>query len=162
MIRLRFICTVLKERQISKKLVDNYKKELSDAKRPTIFTEGNKRPTDETISFVEVTDYQSDVSKLVPRVYAFYYTGEGMDENVELTLKGVSMPRDAEGKVLSERKGSYSPSADLSNVLSNFQQVVKDAMYDFAFTYRATDGKAYTGRVAYTAEWKGMEAGTGD
>lgn len=127
-----------------------------------IFTEGNKRPTDETISFVEVTDYQSDVSKLVPRVYAFYYTGEGMDENVELTLKGVSMPRDAEGKVLSERKGSYIPSADLSNVLSNFQQVVKDAMYDFAFTYRATDGKAYTGRVAYTAEWKGMEAGTGD
>lgn len=127
-----------------------------------VFTEGNKRPTDETISFVEVTDYQSDATKLVPRVYAFYYTGEGMDENVELTLQGVSTPRDANGRVLSERKGSYIPSNDLNSVLSNFHQVVNDAMYDFAFTYQATEGKAYTGRVAYSAEWKGMEAGTGD
>lgn len=127
-----------------------------------IFTEGNKRPTDETISFIEVTDYQSDASKLVPRVYAFYYTGEGIDENVELTLQGVSTPRNADGKVLNERKGAYIPSDNLSSVLSNFQQVVKDAMYDFAFTYQATEGKAYTGRVAYTAEWKGMEAGVGN
>ena len=127
-----------------------------------VFTEGNMRPTDETISFVEVTDYQSDATHLVPKVFAFYYTGEGMDENVELTLQGVSTPRDANGHVLKERKGSYIPSADLVNVLSNFEQVVKDAMYDFAFTYQATEGKAYTGRVAYTAEWKGMEAGTAD
>ena len=127
-----------------------------------VFTEGNMRPTDETISFVEVTDYQSDATHLVPKVFAFYYTGEGMDENVELTLQGVSTPRDANGHVLKERKGSYIPSADLGNVLSNFEQVVKDAMYDFAFTYQATEGKAYTGRVAYTAEWKGMEAGTAD
>ena len=127
-----------------------------------IFTEGNKRPSDEAISFVEVTDYQGNVANLVPRVYAFYYTGEGMDENVELTLQGVSAPRDANGNVLKERKGSYIPSDDLSHVLSNFQQVVKDAMYDFAFTYRATEGKAYTGRVAYSAEWKGMVAGEGD
>lgn len=127
-----------------------------------IFTEGNKRPTDETISFIEVTDYQSDASKVVPKVYAFYYTGGGMDENVELTLQGVSIPRDGNGKVLKERKGAYIPSNDLNSVLANFQQVVKDAMYDFAFTYCATEGKAYTGRVAYTAEWKGMEAGKGD
>lgn len=127
-----------------------------------VFTEGNMRPTDETISFVEVTDYQSDATHLVPKVFAFYYTGEGMDENVELTLQGVSTPRDANGHVLKERKGSYIPSADLVNVLSNFEQVVKDAMYDFAFTYQATEGKAYTGRVAYTAEWKGMETGTAD
>ena len=127
-----------------------------------IFTEGNTRPTDETISFVEVTDYQSDATKLVPRVFAFYYTGEGMDENVELTLQGVSTPRDADGHVLKDRKGSYIPSDNLSSVLGSFQQVVKDAMYDFAFTYRATEGKAYTGRVAYTAEWKGKEAGASD
>ena len=127
-----------------------------------VFTEGNKRASDEEISFVEVTDYQSDVANMVPRVYAFYYTGEGVDENVELTLKGVSAPRDSTGKVLADRQGSYKPSADLSNVLSNFQQAVKDAMYDFAFTYRATEDKAYTGRVDYTAEWKGMEAGNGE
>ncbi|MBR6945892.1 MAG: E3 ubiquitin protein ligase, partial [Prevotella sp.] len=127
-----------------------------------IFTEGNMRPEDEPITFVEVTDYQSNATHLVPKVYAFYYTGVGVDENVELTLKGVSAPRNAEGQVLTDRQGAYRPSADLSNVLSNFQEVVNDAMYDFAYTYRATDEKAYTGRVNYAAEWKGMEAGSGD
>ena len=127
-----------------------------------VFTEGNMRPEDEAISFVEVTDYQSNATHIVPKVFAFYYTGEGMDENVELTLKGVSTPRNAEGQVLADRQGGYRPSADLSNVLSNFQEVVKDAMYDFAFTYKATDDKAYAGRVNYVAEWKGKEAGTGD
>lgn len=127
-----------------------------------IFTEGNMRPEDEPITFVEVTDYQSNATHLVPKVYAFYYTGVGVDENVELTLKGVSAPRNAEGQVLTDRQGAYRPSADLSNVLSNFQEVVNDAMYDFAYTYRATDDKAYTGRVNYAAEWKGMEAGSGD
>ena len=127
-----------------------------------VFTEGNMRPEDEPISFVEVTDYQSNAAHLVPKVYAFYYTGQGMDENVELTLKGVSTPRDTEGQILADRQGGYRPSADLSNVLSNFQEVVKDAMYDYAFTYKATDDKAYAGRVNFTAEWKGKEAGSGD
>lgn len=127
-----------------------------------VFIDGNQRASDEPITFVEVTDYQADAANMVPRVFAFYYTGDGVDENVELTLQGVSAPRDASGKVLADRQGAYKPSADLSNVLSNFQQVVKDAMYDFAFAYKATEGKAYTGKVTYTAEWKGMEAGTGD
>ena len=134
----------------------------SDKNLLFVFTEGNMRPEDESISFVEVTDYQSDGSHMVPKVFAFYYTGDGVDENVELTLQGVTTPRDSEGRVLADRQGAYRPSADLSNVLSNFQQVVKDAMYDFAFTYRATDNKAYTGRVSYTAEWKGTEAGASD
>ncbi len=126
-----------------------------------IFTEGKMRPEDEQISFVEVTDYQSNAA-LVPKVFAFYYTGEGVDENVELTLQGVSAPRNAEGQVLENRQGSYKPSADIGSVLSNFQEVVKDAMYDFAFTYKATEGKVYTGRVDYLAEWKGSDAGTGE
>ena len=127
-----------------------------------IFTEGNMRPADEYIQFGEVADYEAEASHIVPKVFAFYYTGEGVDEDVELTLKGVSTPRDANGQVLTDRQGAYKPSADLSNVLSNFQQVVKDAMYDFAYSYRATDGKIYTGLTSYTAEWKGMDAGQGD
>jgi len=127
-----------------------------------VFIDGNQRASDETISFVEVTDYQSNAENMVPKVFAFYYTGDGMDENVELTLQGVSAPRDSTGKVLADRQGAYKPSADLSNVLSNFQQAVKDAMYDFAFIYKATDDKAYTGKVTYTAEWKGKEAGECD
>ena len=127
-----------------------------------IFTEGNMRPEDEQITFVEVTDYQSNTAHMVPKVFAFYYTGGGVDENVELTLQGVSTPRNAEGQVLTDRQGAFRPSADIGNVLSNFQEVVSDAMYDYAFTYKATDDKTYTGRVDYLAEWKGSEAGTGE
>ena len=127
-----------------------------------VFTEGNIRPADELISFIEVTDYQSNATHVVPKVYALYYTGEGVDENVELTLQGVSAPRDANGSVLSDRQGAYKPSNDLSSVLSSFQQVVKDAMYDFAYSYRATKDKTYTGLVNYTTEWKGMESGKGE
>ena len=127
-----------------------------------IFTEGNIRPADETITFIEVTDYQSNATHVVPKVYALYYTGEGVDENVELTLQGVSAPRDADGNVLTDRQGAYKPSDDLNKVLSNFQQVVKDAMYDFSFSYRATKDRSYTGTVNFTAEWKGMEAGSCD
>ena len=127
-----------------------------------IFTEGNMRPEDEQITFVEVTDYQSNAAHMVPKVFAFYYTGGGVDENVELTLQGVSAPRNAEGQVLADRQGGFRPSADIGNVLSNFEEVVSDAMYDFAYTYKATDDKIYTGRVDYLAEWKGNEAGNGE
>lgn len=127
-----------------------------------VFTDGGKRSEDETISFVEVTDYQSNPAHNVPRVYAMYYTGNGVDENVKLTLEGVSVPRDSAGTIMKERQGSYKPSDDMHAVLRNFEEVVNDAMYDFAFAYRATDEKAYTGRVAYAAEWKGAEAGKGD
>ena len=127
-----------------------------------IFTEGNIPPAIEFIQFGEVTDYEANASHVVPKVYAFYYTGEGMDEDVELTLQGVTNPRDNEGNILTDRQGAYKPSDDLRNVLSNFQEVVKNAMYDFAFTYRATEDKIYTGLTAFTAEWKGMEAGQGE
>ena len=127
-----------------------------------IFTEGNMRPADELISFMEVADYQTNASHMVPKVYAFYYTGEGVDENVELTLNAVSTPRDENGNAIADRQGSYMPSDNLSHVLADFQQVVKNAMYDFAYTYRATKDKVYTGRVSYTAEWKEVKAGEGD
>ena len=126
-----------------------------------IFTEGNIRPADEYIQFGEVTDYQRD-AQLVPKVYAFYYTGEGIDEDVELTLQGVTNPRDNNGEVMVDRQGGYKPSDDLDHVLSNFQEVVKNAMYDFAFSYRATENKIYTGLVTYTAEWKAEDAGRGE
>lgn len=126
-----------------------------------VFTEGNKRPADEVISFIEVADYQTNTAHLVPKVYALYYTGEGVDENVELTLDAVTTPRDDNGPI-EDRQGMYMPSDNLASVLNNFQQVVKDAMYDFAFSYRATKGKVYNGLVKYTAEWKGGNVGEVD
>ena len=145
----------------NKEILNRFKR-AKDKNVLIVFTDGNQRAQDETISFVEVTDYQSDAAHEVPRVYAMYYTGNGVDENVKLTLEGVSVPRDANGAVMKEREGAYKPSDNLNTVLRNFEEVVNDAMYDYAFTYKATDNKAYTGRVTYMAEWKGMEAGQGD
>ena len=126
-----------------------------------VFTEGNTRPTDEVISFIEVEDYQK-AATLMPKVYALYYTGEGVDEGVEMMLDAVTAPRDANGDFIEDRQGMYMPSDNLASVLSNFEQVVKDAMYDFAFSYRATKDKVYNGLVKYTAEWKGAKTGEGE
>lgn len=126
-----------------------------------IFTEGSKRPEDETLSFSDVVKYQGDASHLVPKVYAFYYTGNGLEDNVEQTLMGVTSPRDSSGNVIKERMGGYKPSDDMASVMKDFEQVVQDAMYDFAFIYKATDEKIYTGKTTYIAEWKGIQMGTG-
>lgn len=159
------------ELESSVKTQDNYvkngdiekrAKENKDKNLLFVFTEGNKRPEDETITFYEVTSHQEGKSHIVPKVYAFYYTENGIDENVELTLKGVTAPRDnTTGEVISDREGSYKPSNDLTNVLKDFEQVVKDAMYDFAFVYKASDDKIYSGKIDYIAEWKGTQMGEG-
>ena len=104
-----------------------------------VFTDGGKRSEDETISFVEVTDYQSNPAHNVPRVYAMYYTGNGVDENVKLTLEGVSVPRDSAGTIMKERQGSYKPSDDMHAVLRNFEEVVNDAMTALAEQLKPID-----------------------
>ena len=125
-----------------------------------IFTEGNIRPEyEENITFSEVTGYQAGASHIVPRVYAFYYTEEGINESVAATLQGVTTPKTEEGTVLSDRQGAYKPSDNLDQVLENFMQVVKDAMYDFSYTYQATSDKVYSGKTSFSAEWKGAEKG---
>ena len=140
----------------------NRAKENKDKNLLFVFTEGSKRPEDEAITFVEVTDYQGNHSYLVPKVYAFYYTGNGFDENVKMTFEGVTSPRDpSTGNVIAERKGDYKPSDDLNSVLEDFEQVVQDAMYDFAFIYKVNDGDIYNGIVSYTAEWRGEQVGEG-
>ena len=150
------------ENYVKNKSIINRAKDNKDKNLLFVFTEGSKRPEDETISFTEVTDYQGNRSHLVPKVYAFYYTGNGFDENVKLTFEGVTSPRDlSSGNVIEDRKGNYKPSDDLSSVLADFEQVVQDAMYDYAFVYKANEGDIYNGKVSYTAEWRGEQVGEG-
>lgn len=145
------------------KTIINRARENKDKNLLFIFTEGSKRPEDEAITFVEVTEYQGNHSHIVPKVYAFYYTGNGIDENVEMTFQGVTSPRDpSSGNVIAERKGDYKPSGDINSVLANFEKVVQDAMYDFAFTYKVNDGDIYNGKTSYTAEWRGEQIGKED
>lgn len=126
-----------------------------------VFTEGNKSPGVETLSYIEVTDYQRSLAHLVPKVYAFYYTGNGISDDIRMTLEGITAPYGPDNRPIPGRQGGYRSSDDLATVLSDFRQVVQDAMYDFAFTYRATDGKTYTGKTTYKAEWKGEDKGSG-
>ena len=126
-----------------------------------IFTEGSRKPDEDAtgIGSGDINDYQVNKSHIVPKVYAFYYTGNGSDENVITTLEFVSTPTDDDGNLLEDRKGAYKPSNDMANVLKDFEEAVQEAMYDFAFTYRATDEKVYSGSIHYIAEWKSSEKG---
>ena len=138
-------------------------KENKDKNLLFVFTEGSKRPENEDITFEKVTDYQIDVSHLVPKVYAFYYTGDGVvDEDVEENLKAVTTPRVGNGdKILEDRRGDYMPSNNFDNILEKFKQTIQNVMYDFSFTYKATVDKVYNNKIAYIAQWGYSQIGEG-
>lgn len=121
-----------------------------------IFTEGCKSPSlEENIDFIEVTGYQARASHIVPTVFAFYYTEEGQDAEIENVLMGVCNPH------IDGREGKYMPANDMNQVLNDFTEVVNDKMYDYAFVYKATDSRKYFGKTSYSAEWKGDKVGEG-
>lgn len=121
-----------------------------------IFTEGYKSPSfEENIAFVEVTEYQQGTSHIVPTVFAFYYTEEGQDTDIENVLQGICNPH------IKGRIGKYMPANNMDQVMKDFMEVVNDQMYDYAFAYKATDSKSYFGKTSYTAEWKGDKIGEG-
>ena len=122
-----------------------------------VFAEGYKSPTiEENIAFLEVTEYQKGTTHIVPKVFAFYYTEEGQDADIENVLQGVCNPH-VEG-----HEGKYMPANDMTQVLNDFMDVVNDQMYDYAFVYKATDSKKYFGKTSYVAEWKGDALGKGE
>ena len=122
-----------------------------------VFAEGCKSPTiEENIAFLEVTEYQKGTTHIVPKVFAFYYTEEGQDADIENVLQGVCNPH-VEG-----HEGKYMPANDMAQVLNDFMEVVNDQMYDYAFVYKATDSKKYFGKTSYVAEWKGDALGKGE
>lgn len=138
--------------EISKRAAKNKDKNIL-----FIFTEGNKSPSfEENIAFLEVNDYQQDRSHIVPTVYAFYYTEQGKDADIENVLMAICNPK-VEGRI-----GDYKPANDMGKVLADFQEIVNDQMYDFSFAYRVSSSKTYFGKTTYTAEWKGDVIGEGD
>lgn len=122
-----------------------------------IFTEGDRRPSlEENLAFLEVSEYQAGDGHAVPIVYAFYYTEHGNNPEIHTLLEGICSPAGHR-----ERKGAYMPANNMEQVMRDFEQVVNEKSYDYAFTYQAFDGKTYSGRTEYTAEWKGSQKGTG-
>lgn len=125
-----------------------------------VFTDGGQAPTFENklLDYGRVTDYQKDLEHIGPKIFSFYYnSGAGLNEDVELTLGGVTGEKSV--SFPEERKGKYVDSSDLEKILSEFSQAVEDQMYDFVFIYKATEGKTYNGKVEYAARWDDNEIG---
>ncbi|MBQ7940979.1 MAG: hypothetical protein IJ328_01055 [Muribaculaceae bacterium] len=127
-----------------------------------VFTEGGNDPTEEDLSFIEVTGFQGDLSHIAPKVVALYYTEENEEPNIKKTLEGICKPRNITGDIIKEREGKYLPANEMEDILKNFEEVVNDAMYDYAFTYKVVGSKNYSGKVGYEAEWKNNIIGSGE
>ena len=122
-----------------------------------VFTEGHTRPTyEEEIGFVEVTELQSGTSIHIPRVYAFYYTENGDDPKIAEQLEGIC----TSPSLQESRRGDYKPANNMTQVLQDFEEIINEKSYDYAFRYLAYD-KIYTGAIDYVAFWKGNEMGEG-
>ena len=159
------------------KAQDGYKKEksiydrasvaINDSSSDTInknllfiFTGGNEIPQNEDLNFTQIEEYQKN-ALILPKVYAFYYDEENhIDEDVERVLVAVTTPRDPEHNIIPKCQGKYMPSDNIKTVLQQFEQVVRDEMYDFALIYKVSEGRSYSGeKVNYTALWDGEKKG---
>ena len=127
-----------------------------------LFTEGHIEPTIEYIDYPRLQEYlnNEDYARITPKVYAFFFdTGNGIDPNLETFLKGITTPRDANHEIIKKRQGAYMSSNNMRDVVGNFEQAVRNEMYDFALSYRVPENKVYTGRVDYEALWDGLSVG---
>jgi len=124
-----------------------------------VFAEGSKRPDDEMLDFLTLTDYQAQNPSDLPKVYAFYYTADGEDTHIDTTLQGLAEPRDSTQTVIRDLMGKVKSSANMNDVLESFQTVIDDATYDYELLYTATPDRIYSGNVLYAANWGKMPLG---
>lgn len=124
-----------------------------------VFAEGSKRPDYEMLDFITLTDYQTNNTKDLPKVYGFYYTADGEDTYINTTLQGLTQPKDSTRTVIRDLLGKVSSSANMNDVVKSFQTVIEDATYDYALIYHANPDKVYTGNISYTANWGKIQIG---
>lgn len=124
-----------------------------------VFVEGHQRPDDEMLDFVTMTDYQAENAGSLPKVYAFYYTADGEDSEIENTLRGLTQPKDSTRTVIQNLVGTVKSSSNMSDVLASFQTVIENATYDYELLYRSTEDRVYSGNVTYTANWGNSQIG---
>lgn len=124
-----------------------------------VFAEGSKRPDDELLDFVTLTEYQALKLESLPKVYAFYYTADGENTKIEDTLQGLTQPKDSTRTVIRDLIGKVSSSANMNDVLVSFQTIIEDATYDYELLYFADPDKLYAGNVKYSANWGKSQLG---
>ena len=124
-----------------------------------VFVEGSKVYSSNTIYSYEVFDYQKLEECIIPKVYALFYSPDGENPDIKSTLEAICNPRNNSRQVITSRQGRYMPSTDMSVIIDNFKEVVSDAMYDYSYKYQVDKNKTYSGKVTYSAEWKGHQLG---
>ncbi|MBR6283400.1 MAG: FHA domain-containing protein [Muribaculaceae bacterium] len=155
------------------KLESGYMKNAEIAKRATmnagknylfVFADGAKDPDFEAEQGVDqqlIDEYQKTGPASTPKVYAFYYTGAGENEEMRTALSYAATPK-VDDVVISDRVGKFFSSTDMNAALSEFQQAVDEAAYDYDLVYPVL-GKVYNGNtVHYLASWEGNEIGGAD
>lgn len=118
-----------------------------------VFAEGSKRPDDEVLDFVTLTEYQASNSASLPKVYAFYYTADGENPTIGITLHGLTQPKDSTRNLIRDLVGKVNSSTNMNDVLASFQTVIENATYDYELLYFADPDKLYAGNVKYSANW---------
>lgn len=126
-----------------------------------IFTGGNEIPQNEDLNFTQIEEYQKNAI-ILPKVYVFYYDAENhIDEDLERALLAVTTPKNIDNEFIEECRGEYKPSDNIKAVLQQFEQVVRDEMYDFELTYKVSEDRSYSGeKVNYKALWDSVEIGS--
>lgn len=121
-----------------------------------VFT-GNKLDFGDDIISTDLRAHQSNMDNVVPRVYMLYYK-QGREEVDESLLKFLCSPKNGRDSIPS-RSGKYMPASDMDKVIENFQEIVSEAMYDYAFKYRVNESRSYLGKVTFSGRWNGNEIG---
>ena len=129
-----------------------------------VFADGAKDPDFEAEQGVDqqlIDEYQKTGPASTPKVYAFYYTGAGENEEMRTALTYAATPK-VDDEVISDRVGKFFSSTDMNAALGEFQQTVDDTSYDYDFIYHVS-GKVYNGNtVHYLASWEDKEIGKAD
>lgn len=144
-----------KNKEISQRAFQNPNKNIL-----MVFAEGSRRPDDEILDILSVEELQEMYSKELPRVYAFFYTAEGEDANIEDTLKILANPTDSNGNVVAGLQGKVKSSANMNEVLSSFEETIEESAYSYELLYKVPEDILYSGNIDYEAKWGSKIIGT--
>lgn len=134
-----------------------------------VFADGNSQPSDlDELMAQDLKKLMNESSRIFPRSFVLYFNEKGADDgsedDLDFYIKSIfdfiTDPPLSENSIRGNtRKGEYLPCKDIGSVLKNFERIVDEQKYDWAFTYKVDDGKVYNGAVEYTANWKGEDKG---
>jgi len=122
-----------------------------------VFTSGGADLVPDKIGYPEFTEYQEKANndQIVPRVFAFYYTENGIiNDQVEMVLQDIT----EHDSIPEKRRGKCVKSDDFNQLIQDLGETIGNQMYDYAFTYKAFEG-VYDGDTDFKAIWNNEDAG---